>query len=80
MRKLRELERNQEKIKLELEKNIEYFQSQIEKYDLDYKEKEEVLVAISPNLLKLLKSVSGTLLLILVSLLTTTFLNSGCCR
>jgi hypothetical protein len=58
MRKLRELERNQEKIKLELEKNIEYFQSQIEKYDLDYKEKEEVLVAISPNLLKLLKSVS----------------------
>lgn len=57
MKKLHELEGNQEQVKQELEKNIQYFQSMIAKYDADYMKNMEIVKSVEENLLNLLKNV-----------------------
>ncbi len=57
MKKLHELEGNQEQVKQELEKNIQYFQSMIAKYDADYMKNMEIVKSVEESLLNLLKNV-----------------------
>ena len=58
MKKLHELEGNQEQVKQELEKNIQSLKTMISKYDVDYMKNMEVLKSIAENIQNLLKNVS----------------------
>lgn len=59
MRRLHELEGNQEVVKEELEKNIQNLKSSISKYDENYSKNMEVLKAITPSLVNLLQIVAS---------------------
>jgi hypothetical protein len=58
MKRLQELEGNQEQVKQELEKNIQNLKTMISKYDADYSKNMEVLNSIADPLMSLLKNVS----------------------
>lgn len=59
MKRLQELEGNQEQVKQELEKNIQNLKTMISKYDADYSKNMEVLNSIADPLMSLLKNVSA---------------------
>lgn len=58
MKRLHELEGNQELVKQELEKNIQNLRQTIDKYDAEYGRNMEVLQSCSESLLNLLRNVS----------------------
>lgn len=57
MKRLHELEGNQEQVKQELEKNIQTLKQSISKYDTEYTRNMEVLTSCSDTLLNLLRNV-----------------------
>lgn len=57
MKRLHELEGNQEQVKQELEKNIQVLKQSISKYDTEYTRNMEVLQSCSETLLNLLRNV-----------------------